>query len=259
MFMPLYRGIIILFSLHVSSLLKLQWVIVINNFQVKQTYMYTLCSLNYKWISDILHSSVYPLKVLKIVIHYLIKSVNQFGHQSIRFRSTLIDWIYTVLSPLIRVVGISVKQTAYWFIFKTIYKNAVQCFSKLYIFHEYRWQHLIEILETFCWSKQKLMLRIVCTCNWMVVMNQHSGDSMHDINICKIFNSCFLLLFIYYFLFKKCAIRFKLKHCSTSMVKVPTISSFWTHLQVSAKKVLHKWRKRLLLLLMVTYDVVWIM
>lgn len=68
MFMPLYKGIIILFSLHVSCLLKLQGVIVINNFQDKQTYMYNLCSLNYKWISDILHSSVYPLKVFKIVI-----------------------------------------------------------------------------------------------------------------------------------------------------------------------------------------------
>lgn len=130
------------------------------------------------------------------MIHYLIKSANQFGHQSIRFGSTLIDWIYTVLSPLIRVMEISVKQTAYWFIFKTIYKYALECFSILYIFHEYKWQYLIEIHEMLCWSKQKLMLRIVC--NWMVVMNQHSGDSMHDITICKILTVVFLL-FIYYF------------------------------------------------------------
>lgn len=95
-----------------------------------------------------------------------------------------------------------------------------------------------------------MMLRIVC--NVMVVIKSTFTK------LCFV-RFLYLVRFLTFFVnnILKNAILLKLENCSTSMVKVLTISLSWIHHLVLANKVLHNWRKRLLLLLMVMY-VVWI-
>lgn len=152
---------------------------------------------------------------------------------TIRFGLTLINRICSVLSLLIRVIRISVNQTASLCFLNHLYKYPVtfNVLNSLH-FYEYKWRLVIEIAETFCWSKQQMMLRIVC--NVMVVIKSTFTK------LCFV-RFLYLVRFLTFFVnnILKNAILLKLENCSTSMVKVLTISLSWIHHQVLANKVLH--------------------